>query len=526
MIPVLRNSKSSLVAVSRNVPKIDLLQFSRSRQALVGVPSCLKNSPNPPPDDLRTSNPTVKPSRPPTRLFSLLLPLLDKKISPLKEPLTFDATSSPALSDLTQRVKLATQNEAVNQPFDPLGLSDIVEEEVKEVKFVDSKNFSRLLVMIAAALYGTNFATVKILDSTLPIATCCALRFTLAAVAVSPFLFTPSPTSSKSSPSPILSGLEIGAWNAAGYLSQAVGLSTTPASKSAFICSLAVIVVPILDLIFEGKKLNQKSTIGCILAVLGVMLLEGTDISLQSSDLATFFQPVAFGFGFWRMEKAMKIHKNEALKLTAAQLVAIAGVSVGYMVGGGGGEGLPDFESVKEWLTTPAILGSLLWTGVVTTAFTVWLETLALKNLSAAETTLLFSTEPIWGSLFAAAVMGEVFGVKGYAGAGVILLSCLYSSGGLDGIISKDSEKESVEYVSGMKQTDQLLRTKPNSIVTTTGGLVATTVVSDLQANIDLDGAISTVETFEATVAEEVAGVAGVLPDLAETAIKITAESI
>ena len=47
------------------------------------------------------------------------------------------------------------------------------------------------------------------------------------------------------------------------------------------------------------------------------------------------------------MEKAMKIHENEALKLTAAQLVAIAGVSVGYMVGGGGGEGLPDFESVK-----------------------------------------------------------------------------------------------------------------------------------------------------------------------------------
>ena len=64
------------------------------------------------------------------------------------------------------------------------------------------------------------------------------------------------------------------------------------------------------------------------------------------------------------------------------------------------------------------------------------MENLALETLSATETTLIFSTEPIFGSAFAAVILGERFGVSAWIGATLILSACLYSNFGLDGLSS------------------------------------------------------------------------------------------
>ena len=58
------------------------------------------------------------------------------------------------------------------------------------------------------------------------------------------------------------------------------------------------------------------------------------------------------------------------------------------------------------------------------------METLSLKTLSATETTMIFSTEPLLGSVFAAATLGESFGVGSYVGGAMILLGFFFSSVG------------------------------------------------------------------------------------------------
>ena len=55
------------------------------------------------------------------------------------------------------------------------------------------------------------------------------------------------------------------------------------------------------------------------------------------------------------------------------------------------------------------------------------METLALRTLTAAETTLIFSTEPLFGAAFAAVVANEVFGVPDAVGAAFIILGCVIS---------------------------------------------------------------------------------------------------
>ena len=56
------------------------------------------------------------------------------------------------------------------------------------------------------------------------------------------------------------------------------------------------------------------------------------------------------------------------------------------------------------------------------------METIALKTLTAAETTLLFSSEPLWGAAFAAFFVGERFGLNAAFGAALIVGGCVYSN--------------------------------------------------------------------------------------------------
>ena len=329
---------------------------------------------------------------------------------------------------------------------------------------------ARLLLIGAAALYGTNFSLVKLLGDTMPVGISTTFRFGLAALATSPFLFGRT-TSKRSDEKTGVSvhaasnadddiwkvlwlGFEVGLWNSIGYVAQAVGLETTLASKSAFICSMAVVVVPLLDYM-AGKKLLPRQWVGAIMALVGVAFLElggaddgglmmnggGIGQLISAGDALSLVQPFVFGIGFWKMEKAMHEHPTEAPRLTAAQLLAVFVSSVAYalwtLTDGGDFGALSTAVAalpIKEWLTDPAILFSIFWTGCITTALTIYMETLALETLSAAETTLIFSTEPIWGTAFAAVVMGEHLQLNAGFGAAFILAACIYSNLGLDGL--------------------------------------------------------------------------------------------
>jgi drug/metabolite transporter (DMT)-like permease len=88
---------------------------------------------------------------------------------------------------------------------------------------------------------------------------------------------------------------------------------------------------------------------------------------------------------------------------------------------------------IETWLSNPTILGAILWTGIVTTAIPSFFETKALKSLTASETTMLYSTEPIFGSIFAATILGETMGIGGAVGAIMVVFGCLYSSLGPGG---------------------------------------------------------------------------------------------
>jgi drug/metabolite transporter (DMT)-like permease len=337
---------------------------------------------------------------------------------------------------------------------------DMPKESTTDNEAISSTNLARTILIIVSALYGTNFGCVKILGESMDSSFAALLRFSLAALVFAPDIIAII----KSNPALIVGGLEVGLYNALGYYGQSQALLTSSASATAFICSLAVIVVPILDLLFKNdsnKKPWYESIIPALIAVIGVGCLELGGSQLPGvGDVWAFSQPLMFGLGFWRIEqhmKHMKGIKGEAQAFTGAMMLMVAAFSAFWTAGS---FVFPYMEHpIAVLLNIVAqlsivhshwqIAAALLWTGIVTTAITSYGENVAMSKLSAAESTVIYSTEPIWGTAFAALTLHESIGWNTILGAALVISACMWSAIGptvsLAGVMSSSSRSSMVD---------------------------------------------------------------------------------
>jgi drug/metabolite transporter (DMT)-like permease len=342
----------------------------------------------------------------------------------------------------------------------------------------------RLLVLFAAAVYGTNFPAVKMLDQAMPLSISATLRFGLAAAVVAAVVLgresgDADAMTVQERKLAFWSGAEIGFWYCIGYISQAEGLHTVSAGKvsayfiyvincrfqvsnthficslrqSAFFNALAVIVVPILDCFLRGKILDGKAAGAVALACAGVGLLElgpTGDIHVTSGDLMALSQTLFFGVGYWRLESASHGHPHQAARLTVGQLSAVAmGAAIYTTSEFALGHVTATTDQFVEWLGDPFIVGSLVWTGLVSTALALYMETVASKVVSATELTLLMTTVSLWGAAFAYIGIGEVLTPTGMVGGALIMGGCVL------GNISPGKSKHPVPLY---KETDEAAR--------------------------------------------------------------------
>jgi drug/metabolite transporter (DMT)-like permease len=200
-------------------------------------------------------------------------------------------------------------------------------------------------------------------------------------------------------------------------------------AKAAFFCSLYVLVVPFLDRL-TGVALAREQVWGACLSVFGVALLSSEDGSVAFSvgDLLSLIQPLAFGIGYWRTEHALRRFPMEANRIAAAEIFACFLLSLAYAVVSCSIEdNIPTTIQFLAWLLNPNIVIALLWTGVITSAVAVYLETEAMKIIAATETTLLSSIEPLWASLFAWVLVGEKIDSTGVIGGVLVVSACAVS---------------------------------------------------------------------------------------------------
>ena len=158
----------------------------------------------------------------------------------------------------------------------------------------------RLTLLLCCVLYGTNFAFGRLLNDSVVPSVVSGLRFSLAALCLSPFLAQIEKELIKPA---ILCSLFV----ALGYVGQSVSLETISAGKSGFICSLAVITCPLLESVFDGRKIGKPLLAAIALSIAGVGALELGDIDPPGiGDLWAMGQPIGFGAAFWKTNAMMR----------------------------------------------------------------------------------------------------------------------------------------------------------------------------------------------------------------------------
>lgn len=230
-----------------------------------------------------------------------------------------------------------------------------------------------------------------------------------------------------------------------GYLGQTLGLLTTTASRSCVICSLHCVFVAIVAELWRlsrtksvGKQteFDTKRLAPAALAVVGVAIVElqGAAGGPSVGDLISFAQPIGFGMGYLQLEELMSRRPDMALPVSAIKLLVVALASlclfeVTPVFTSSGNEAwlprIPDFQAI---LTSPLALGGILYTGLVTTALALWVESIAFARVPATDASIILTTEPLFAAAFGAIYLGETFGMSDYAGACLIIFACVLAS--------------------------------------------------------------------------------------------------
>jgi drug/metabolite transporter (DMT)-like permease len=251
---------------------------------------------------------------------------------------------------------------------------------------------ARGILLAVAMLWGTNFASVKYLETLCfhppcnhPPSEAALARFGIAALVAAPLLIGQRKDI-------ILAGLECGLWITLGYITQAMALEYIPSGKCAFICSLTVVVVPIISAFF-GKPIKAVNVASAAVALTGVGVLEGmidvsalvgaqpaladtaTDLvqtagiassslteasaaagggalanvaasmGVTKGDLLALGQPFGFGLSFMRIEHYVEKFEdveNRIMTISAAQCVAVGFFSLLWVLHDFHGT-IPDF---------------------------------------------------------------------------------------------------------------------------------------------------------------------------------------
>jgi drug/metabolite transporter (DMT)-like permease len=280
-----------------------------------------------------------------------------------------------------------------------------------------------LALLAVAAVWGATFVMVKdALAYAGPFAFL-TLRFVLATLLLAPVLAWAPRRAALCDPRLVRSGVVLGLLLCAGYGFQTAGLQFTTPARAAFITGLSVVIVPLLTAAVLRKRVGAGVWLGVGLATFGLALLSlGPEVLVGGSliqtttligDLLVLGCALVFGgHVFLAGEYAPRL---DVLTLTWVQLGVAAVLATLTTLA---------IERPAPQQLTP-MLPAAGFTGLFATVVAFTIQLRAQRFTSATHTALIFSTEPVFGALFAFVLAGEVLAAAAIVGCALILAGML-----------------------------------------------------------------------------------------------------
>lgn len=274
-------------------------------------------------------------------------------------------------------------------------------------------NFNLAILLLVTLVWGTTFPLLKTAASTLSGVEISGIRFALAAVCMAPFMRkVPWRT--------WVDGAVLGALALVSYVSQAFGMQYISSNRSAFLTSLAVLMVPLLGL-FWGARLSAITLFAGVLACMGIGFMSWGGGAHLVGDGATLVCAVAYAL--YVIVLSQRSSGHDSRQLTATQIAFMAVFSAAWIACAGIGNdalGTLCARMAPHWLL-------LLYLGVVATAGMLLLQAMAQRQVPADKASVIYAMEPVFAALFGWLWLNEVLSNRAALGGAMVVVAVLVS---------------------------------------------------------------------------------------------------
>ena len=275
------------------------------------------------------------------------------------------------------------------------------------------------LLLAMTAIWGLTFVVVKDALARADPFSWLALRFLIGAAVLTAVARRGGGKAS------LKAGLILGTMLWLGFALQTVGLQYSTPSRSAFITGTFVVLTPLVSTVLFRRLPRAPSLAGVALAFAGTYWLSGAEPGSGAApssatvlgDLLTLGCALAYAVHLSLTEKYAAGSAPAALVATQLWVsCALSALAIPF--------GTPRLEP------TPALLGALLFTGVLASALGFTAQTWAQARTTAVRAALVIATEPIFATAYSVAAGRETVGAREVAGGSLILLGVLVAEVG------------------------------------------------------------------------------------------------
>ena len=278
----------------------------------------------------------------------------------------------------------------------------------------NSKTLAALGLVLVTFIWGATFVMVKDALNDIDPYFFAGFRFGIATV-LSFFLLNRDESLSQIE---ILGGLYCGIFLFAGYAFQNYGLILTSPSRSAFITSVSVILVPLIQVFFLKRRVKNKLWMAIGLATIGLyMLLNPGSEKINLGDIITFGCALSFAIHILFQDQYVN-QRISIINFFFFQSLVVTILS--FLFNG-------VFESSITQFSY-SVISALLITGLLATFVSFLIMIWAQKILSPSETALIFSLEPVFAAMVAFLVIGESLGYIGWIGGLLVVVGVTLSN--------------------------------------------------------------------------------------------------
>lgn len=264
-------------------------------------------------------------------------------------------------------------------------------------------------LLAVTATWGSTFFLLKGVVTRVPVADFLALRFVLAALAltvVAPRALRRLDAADRRA------GLVLGLLYGLAQVLQTEGLRTTSASVSGFLTGTYVVLTPVLAALLLRSRIAGVTWLAVGLSTVGLAVLSLRGLAVGGGEALTVASALLYalhivGLGRWS-------RPGTALGLTTVQLWVVAAVCLVTAVPGG----LTPPSTAGDW-------GSLVYMALVAGAAALGVQTWAQSRLAPTRAAVIMTMEPVFAGGFAVLLGGEVLTVRVLVG-GAVVLAAMY----------------------------------------------------------------------------------------------------